>query len=689
MIYFLCAMSAEAAPFLRTFDLEKRRMPYRYEVYESRAGAQVKARLTVSGIGSFHAACASAFLLGLYPPGPDDLLVNVGICGTSPSLSGAERGTIYQCGKILSPDGSDSVYPAVRRDLPWEVATLQTSEQVVTANEITNASGFLYDMEGYAFAKAASGFSGPDRMAVVKVVYDRLKEIRRPKPQEVYDLLKPVAEVLRDLEKHAEEALQERETSFSGRLMQRAREIASDARVSVSMRDRIFSRATYVLALFGAYRPSEGDAQWADAVEEAFSEAESAIEAGQFVKSEQNRLLEKLDVVAGSFYGNSVFLKTEGSYGSPISVLYVEEEVMDHPRTLKIREHFPKADVIPIRRYRDIFNRSRQELPGSPREGAARALIVARQENIHIYPGAPMCQDHGHRKFFYASFVMNCLFDCEYCYLQGMYPSKMPVIFVNPEDVLEKIAAIEETLKAEETAYVSVSFDTDLCAFEGLLGIVDPIARFAMEHPRIEIEIRTKSAGHTWPVVDRIRSGNDPSEENSAPANLRFAWSFSPAEVISRFEHKTASLEARLEGMTRAIRAGFKVRLCFDPLLQIPDAKQRYEELVDRVMQAAQEAAESIGRTLTVCVDDVSMGPFRIGSDQLSNMRRIRPDSPLVMYPYEIEEHTARYPKAIENDLIEAVRKRIATYVPEDRIFCWDRPETTRKKEDQADRPKE
>lgn len=659
MIYFVCAMSAEAAPFLRIFDLEKRRMPYRYEVYESRAGAPVQARLTVSGIGSFHASCAAAFLFGLYPPGPDDLLVNVGICGASPSSSGAARGTIYQCGKILSPDATDSVYPAVRRDLPWEVATLQTSEQVVILNENTKASGFLYDMEGYAFAKAASGFAGPDRMAVVKVVYDRLTEISRPKPQEVFDLLQPVAEVLLDWEKKAEQKMAEIEGSFAGQLMQRARRIASDARVSVSMRDRIFSRAAYVSALFGAYRPSEGDAECVDAAEEAFSEAESAIEAGHFVKTEQNRLLEKLDEIAGRFYENAEFAEASEKNAAPVSVLYVEEEVMDHPRTLKIREHFPKADVIPIRRYRDVFNRSRQELPGFPREGAARALIVARQENIHIYPGAPMCQDHGHRKFFYASFVMNCLFDCEYCYLQGMYPSKMPVIFIDPEEVLEKIAAIEETLKQEETAYVSVSFDTDLCAFEGLLGFVDLITKFAMEHPHIVVEIRTKSAGHAIPPTGDI------------PENLRFAWSFSPTEVISRFEHKTAGLEARLEGMARAIRAGYKVRLCFDPLLLIPDAKRRYEEVVDHVMQAAQKAAEGIGQTLTACVDDVSTGPFRIGSDQLANMRRIRPDSPLVMYPYEIEEHTARYPKATEAGLIEAVRTRLATYVPEDRIFCW------------------
>jgi|GEM_PF-305864 len=676
MIYFVCALSMEAAPLLRTFALEKRRMPYRYEIYESRAGAAVQARLTVSGIGEFHASCATAFLLGLYPPGPDDLLVNVGICGASPTLAAAVIGSVFQCGRIVSPDGRDRIYPAVRRDVPWKVAALQTSREVVKVNETTKTSGLLYDMEGYAFAKAASSFTGPERILVIKVVSDHLKEITRPDEKEVYERLRPVADILYAWELNAEKAAQAREMTPAGHLMQRARRIASDARVSVSMKDRILSRSAYISALYEAYKGDLEDKAGPEVLmgaKEAFSEAEAAIHDGRFVKTEQNRFLERLAEAATRFYdseGTVSAAKSKVTNGkaiisiAPFSVLYIEEGIKDHPRAQKIRMQFPKADVILIRNYREIFDRSRQGLPGIPQTGAARAMILARQENIHIYPGAPMCQDHGHRKFYYASFVMNCLYDCEYCYLQGMYPSKMPVLFVNPEDVLEKIARLEDELGSKESAYVSVSFDTDLCAFEGLLGSVRMIADFAKAHPRIEIEIRTKSAG-TSLAIPKFGLPLNP------PENLRFAWSFSPPEVIDRVEHQTAGLQARLDGMTKAIRAGYRVRLCFDPLLHIPNGETCYARLVDRVMREAINAAESIEQTLEECVADVSVGPFRVGAQQLAKMRRVRPNSSVVMYPYEIEEHTARYKKEIEERLFTAVRDRLLQYIPEEKIFRW------------------
>ena len=660
MIYFVCAMPAEAAPFIRTFDLEKRRMPYRYEVYVSRADAEYPVCLTVSGIGAFHAACAASFLFGLYPPGPDDLLVNAGLCGASPALTKAEQGTVFQCGKILSPDGRDCVYPAVRRDVPWPVATLKTSDHVVTLDEQTQASGYLYDMEGCAFAKTALGFTGPDRVAVIKVVYDRLSDIKHPGAEDIFYMLWPVAEEFYRWGKQTRRADEDRRMQTTEALKERARRIASEAHVTVSMHDRILSRIRYVSALLEAYRLAVGHETSFTDPKEAFDEAERAIEAGHFLKPQQNRFLSRLDRVAESIYENGELREAAKRKEEPFSVLYVEEAVADHPRTQNILHFFPEADVIYIDRYRDVFNRSRQEMPGRLHEGAARALVVARQNDIHIYPGAPMCQDHGHRKFYYASFVMNCLYDCEYCYLQGMYPSKMPVIFVNPEDILSKIADIEKTLKDGETAYVSVSFDTDLCAMDGLTGFTELIVKFAKEHPQIEIEIRTKSAGTAF-------TGQGPAAEN-----LRIAWTFSPEAFIDRVEHKTASLKARLDGMMRTIREGYRLRICLDPLLYLPNAKTEYEKLVDHVMEAAAEAAQDVGKTLSECVEDVSVGPFRIGSDQLANMRRIRPDSFLVMYPYEIESRTARYPKEIEEQLMTAVKERLKRYVPEEKIFCWD-----------------
>ena len=87
--------------------------------------------------------------------------------------------------------------------------------------------------------------------------------------------------------------------------------------------------------------------------------------------------------------------------------------------------------------------------------------------------------------------MMNCVYDCEYCYLKGMYPSGNLVVFVNLEDFFDKT---QELLK-EHPVYLCVSYDTDLLAFESVLGYAGEWASFLKQNPNLQIEIRTKSAG--------------------------------------------------------------------------------------------------------------------------------------------------------------------------------------------------
>lgn len=54
--------------------------------------------------------------------------------------------------------------------------------------------------------------------------------------------------------------------------------------------------------------------------------------------------------------------------------------------------------------------------------------------------------------------MMNCIFDCEYCYLKGMYPSGNLVVFVNLEDIFAEL----EALLAQKSIYLCVSYDADL-----------------------------------------------------------------------------------------------------------------------------------------------------------------------------------------------------------------------------------
>lgn len=329
-------------------------------------------------------------------------------------------------------------------------------------------------------------------------------------------------------------------------------------------------------------------------------------------------------------------------YNKKFSHIYIEESLLNHPKTNEIIAKFPDARIIHINHYKDVFCRSRQNFymqKQSPK------LILANNRNNLIYEGAPVCQNFGNQHFYYTSCAMNCLYDCEYCYLQGMYPSANIVLFINIEDVFAQV----EELLMKHPVYLCISYDTDLLALEGILGYVRRWIEFAQLHPDLTIEIRTKSA-------------NFAAIKDLTPSkNVVLAWTLSPNEVVSNYEHKTPSLNTRLKSILEAIGCGYLVRLCFDPLIYVQNFEEVYDNFIKTVF------------TTIPCEQlyDVSVGVFRVSVDYLKRMRKQRPHSAVIQYPYEQTAGVSHYGHEQSNRMISYLCDLLAQYIPKDKIFCW------------------
>ena len=84
------------------------------------------------------------------------------------------------------------------------------------------------------------------------------------------------------------------------------------------------------------------------------------------------------------------------------------------------------------------------------------------------------------------------MYDCEYCYLKGMYPSGNLVIFVNLEDIF----AETKRRLAGRPMYLCVSYDTDLAAVEPITGYVSEWVKFVRAQNvgcrgQVKIELRS------------------------------------------------------------------------------------------------------------------------------------------------------------------------------------------------------
>lgn len=324
----------------------------------------------------------------------------------------------------------------------------------------------------------------------------------------------------------------------------------------------------------------------------------------------------------------------------PFSHLYIETAVEAHPLTEELKQRLPKAKVVPIDRYTELTQK--RSVTWSYQKRTPK-IILARNQAELIYPCSDVAPNFGHENFYYAVPMQNCLYDCEYCYLQGMYNSAHLVVFVN-QDAMQAAAQ----RKAEElgSLYLCIAYDNDLLAFEGILGLVGSWVQALRDTPSVTVEVRTKSA-------------NFRSLKTVEPAsNFILAWTLSPMSVTRRFEAKTPDLESRLKAMSQAMEAGWRVRLCLDPLLPVREWKVQYGELLERLDQAG----------LWAGIEDVSFGAFRMNKDYLRKARKARPDSALL---HSANSKEARGLFTIEGsqDLLDYMSSQLQQRMPAEKVW--------------------
>lgn len=315
-------------------------------------------------------------------------------------------------------------------------------------------------------------------------------------------------------------------------------------------------------------------------------------------------------------------------FSSFFSHIYLEPGAANFPLGQKCLEQFPAARLIEINNYKEVFNRPRQDWQ---LQSQSRKLILAVKPDDFLYPNSSLVSSYGYQHSFYNSQVLNCIYNCSYCYLQGLYPSANIVVFVNSEDFSR---AVEQAIVNYKQIYLCISYDTDLLAIEKMLALNRYWIAFARDNPNVLIETRTKSSNFS------LLADLQPVE------NFILAWTLSPDKIQRTKELKTASLSKRLKAIQQAINAGWKVRICLDPVLHFQGWQQEYQGLIEQM--AAQLELNK--------VYDYSIGTFRINQGFLKHMRRQGRSDAVLYYPYEFNQATAGYPGEVPKQLTDFVR---------------------------------
>jgi spore photoproduct lyase len=325
-----------------------------------------------------------------------------------------------------------------------------------------------------------------------------------------------------------------------------------------------------------------------------------------------------------------------------IETIYVQESVSRHPRTMTIRGKYPRAQVVGIGRYGEVFNHNHQSFRLQKRKPS---LILAEKMGTLLME-APY--GVGGRHNFYFSHVLNCLYDCRYCFLQGMYRSAHYVVFVNYEDfeaaIREKASAV-----AEGEIHFFSGYDGDSLALEPLTGFVEEFLPFFAGNPRLVLELRTKSVA-IRPLLDR-----------EPLPNVIVAFSFTPAAVSTALEHGVPPIEERIRAAALLAERGFRIGLRFDPLVYFPDYPGPYRDLF----------REAFRRIPADAIHSAGFGAFRLPRDYFERMRRLYPEEPLFASTLEEREGVTSYPPDLEREMKAFCLEELKDYLPAERLFSY------------------
>lgn len=324
-----------------------------------------------------------------------------------------------------------------------------------------------------------------------------------------------------------------------------------------------------------------------------------------------------------------------------IDTIYIEKGAEQYRKSDEVLARFPRANVIHCNHYKEVFNPAGQSFRLQKKKPA---LILAQQTGKFIHP-IPESYGVGGKHNFYFSHLLNCLYDCRYCFLQGMYPSANYLLFVNFDDFKEEISRI--TKLSTEPSWFFSGYDCDSLALESVTGFANDFLPFFRKLSNAWIELRTKS------IAIQSLQINEPMER------AVIAFSFTPEEISSQIEHGVPSVKSRITAMQKIAELGWRVGLRIDPILDCVDFEKRYSNLFRNIFEKVPEHA----------IHSVSMGAFRMPKGFYKKIEKQYPEEALFAGSFHAENGSIGYLKETESRLKQSCKRLLTEWIDPQRVF--------------------
>ena len=622
MLYIVTALYIEAKPLISLFNLKKDNTYTKFQVFSNE-----NIKLIISGTGKIKSATALTYLISNKDIKENEYIINIGFIASLNNNS--QLGDIVYISKIQNAYSDTTFYPEIIYKHNFLEGSLTTFDKIID-NKIENIE--YIDMEAYGFFQTASIFFKKDKIIVLKIISDILKEnvkdrilfdfeddnLFNESYKKIYDFLLKFVNIPTDSR-----------NNFNNNEQDLIKKVLENLKLSDTMTYELFNILKYLKIKYGNI----------DILKKYENiEINSKVQGKKIFEEikESSKLNNKVEIEKKSLEN-----KNHNLFNNRFSHIYVEKKILNNKNTLEILSKFKDVKIIEIENYKEVFSSNNQDFH---LQKLGQKLILASNKANMIYEGAVVCESFENDNFYYTSSIINCVYDCEYCYLQGVYSSGNIVIFVDIEKVFEEVEELYNKLK---TLYLCISYDTDLLAIENICGFSEKWYYFIEDKKDLKIELRTKS-------------GNIDKFLNLKPLdNFIIAFTLSPENLALKNEKYTASFKNRVKAIKELQEKGWKVRICIDPLIYSDNFEKNYSQMIEYLFNEIDKEK----------VIDVSIGVFRISKEYLKKMRNQNQNSEILYYPFECIDGVYTYSDKTKSYMINFIKEQFLKYIDEKKIY--------------------
>lgn len=252
----------------------------------------------------------------------------------------------------------------------------------------------------------------------------------------------------------------------------------------------------------------------------------------------------------------------------PNLVLF-ENGAIDYEIGQALKERF-EEEKIPIEMLKSNRIQVKGESQKDKYENAKRTLVVGVKKSLEF----ENCKPSAHYQL---PLVTGCMGMCEYCYLNTRLGNSNYIrVYVNIEEILQKAKTYIEKRSPEITIFEGAA-TSDPIPVEGYTHNLEKVITFFGQQELGRFRFVTK-----YTDVDSLLSLN-----HNGHTEIRF--SLNTNKIIKEYEHRTASMEKRIEALAKVANAGYQVGVLVAPVFLYQGWQEEYTDLLAQLQRKLQE----------------------------------------------------------------------------------------------------